>query len=289
MVKPKEHKALVVDLNNVWNRYLFVRKGDFCHTVRSVLHLFKSIYQAKEFTKVYIVLDGKPCVKYDEYKDYKHNRKHNPDKYIPMKVLTSVLCQYFTVIGGKKVEGDDVVAYVAKRLTKNYDTYIFSNDKDFLQLMQFGVKIVNLFKQGKIDTVVTPEEALMKFKNSKGKPLKHLKHILPYRVFKGDSSDGIPSAVSRLSDVDIRKIVEKHWNYKYEFNEDTLYLIIGSIEDSVLKEKLILNINNIIRNYNLMNLSFIPDEFKSNIQKVWYKLDVNGLAEYVDEEHMYLW
>jgi hypothetical protein len=87
----------------------------------------------------------------------------------------------------------------------------------------------------------------------------------------------------------IRKIVEKHWNYKYEFNEDTLYLIIGSVEDSVLKEKLILNINNIIRNYNLMNLSFIPDEFKSNIQKVWYKLDVNGLAEYVDEEHMYLW
>lgn len=289
MTEQKERKALIVDLNNVWNRYLFVRKGDFSATVSSVLHLFKSIYQSKEFATVYIVLDGKPCEKYEEYKDYKHNRKHNPDKYIPMKVLSSVLCQYFNVVGGKRVEGDNVVAYIAKKLSKKYDTYIFSNDKDFLQLMQFGVKIVSLFKQGKIDTIVTPEEALMKFKNSKGKPLKHLKHILPYRVFKGDSSDGIPSAVSRLSDVDIRKIVEKHWNYKYEFNEDTLYLIIGSVEDSVLKEKLILNMHNIIRNYNLMNLSFIPDEFQSSIQKVYYKLDINGLSEYVNKEELYKW
>lgn len=284
-----KHKALVVDLSNVWNRYLFARKGDFSQTVGSILHLFKSIYQAKQFMKVYIVLDGKPCEKYDEFKEYKKNRKHNPDKYIPMKVLSSVLCQYFTVVGGKRVEGDDVVAYIAKRLTKNYDTYIFSNDKDFLQLMQFGVKIVTQFKKGLIECVTTEEEALAKFKNNQGTPLKELKHILPYRVFKGDSSDGIPPAIHGLYDKYIREFIENYWIYDKEFSEDLLMTMIGGVKDSGLRSKLTLNINNIMRNWMLTNLSYIPDDFKSNIQKVWYKLDVNGLSEYVDGEGMYKW
>ena len=90
-------KILIVDLNNIWNKYLWVRKGNFPDTISAILHLFRSINREKEFSKVYIVIDGKPCEKYDEYKEYKSNRKHNPDKYIPMKVLSSVLSQYFNV------------------------------------------------------------------------------------------------------------------------------------------------------------------------------------------------
>ena len=226
---------------------------------------------------------------YDEYKEYKSNRKHNPDKYIPMKVLSSVLSQYFNVVGGKHVEGDEVIAFLATRLAKKADVYIYSNDKDFLQLMQYGVKEVTNFKKGHSEVIISEEDALMKFKNNKGKPLKQLKHILPYRVFKGDTSDGIPSACKGMYDKDIRHIVEKCWIYKEPYSEDLLLRIIGKVEDATLKETLIKNINNINRNYKLMSLIDIPDSFKSNIQKIWYKLDVAGLNEYVQQKDLYQW
>ena len=282
-------KILIVDLNNIWNKYLWVRKGNFPDTISAILHLFRSIYREKEFSKVYIVIDGKPCEKYDEYKEYKSNRKHNPDKYIPMKVLSSVLSQYFNVVGGKHVEGDEVIAFLATRLAKKADVYIYSNDKDFLQLMQYGVKEVTNFKKGHSEVIISEEDALMKFKNNKGKPLKQLKHILPYRLFKGDTSDGIPPACKGMYDKDIRHIVEKCWIYKEPYSEDLLLRIIGKVEDDTLKETLIKNINNINRNYKLMSLIDIPDSFKSNIQKSWYRLDVAGLNEYVQQKDLYQW
>ena len=282
-------KILIVDLNNIWNKYLWARKGNFSDTISAVLHLFRSIYREKEFNKVYVVIDGKPSEKYDEYKEYKSNRKHNPDKYIPMKVLSSVLSQYFNVVGGKHVEGDEVIAFLATRLAKKADVYIYSNDKDFLQLMQYGVKEITNFKRGHSEVIISKEDALMKFKNSKGTPLKQLKHILPYRVFKGDTSDGIPSACRGMYDKDIRHIVEECWIYKEPYSEDLLLRIIGKVEDSTLKETLIKNINNINRNYKLMSLIDIPDSFKSNIQKIWYKLDVAGLNEYVQQKDLYQW
>lgn len=284
-------KALVVDFNNIWNKYLFVRKGNFSDTICAMLHLFRSIYNSKEFSRVYIVLDGKPCAKYDEYKEYKANRAKRPDRYIPVKILVSVLSQYFTVVGGKHVEGDEVTAYIAKRLAKNYDTYVYSNDKDFIQLMQYGVRILCQIKKGCIDTVLTEEEALAKFKNNKGEPLKKLEYVLPYRVFKGDSSDGIPSAVSGLYDVKIRDIVYNYWIYNYDFNEDILMTIIGRInaQDTKLAEKIILNKNNILRNYKLMDLCHISDDFKQNIKKIHYRLDIDGLSQYVSQECLYKW
>ena len=285
----EQKKALIVDLNNVWNKYLYVRKGNFPDAISAILHLFRSIYREKEFSKVYIVIDGKPCEKYDEYKEYKSNRKHNPDKYIPMKVLASVLSQYFTVVGGKRVEGDEVIGYIARRLAKKYDTYIYSNDKDFLQLMQYGVKEVTNFKRGHTEVIINKEEALNKFKNSKGEPLKELKHILPYRVFKGDSSDNISPACSGMYDKVIRDIIENIWIYNKPFNEDLLITMIGKVKDDKVKNTLIKNTNNILRNYKLMNISDIPDEFKQNIQKIWYKLDVDGINEYVRQEDLYQW
>ena len=41
-------KILIVDLNNIWNKYLWVRKGNFPDTISAILHLFRSIYREKE-------------------------------------------------------------------------------------------------------------------------------------------------------------------------------------------------------------------------------------------------
>ena len=35
-------KILIVDLNNIWNKYLWVRKGNFPDTISAILHLFRS-------------------------------------------------------------------------------------------------------------------------------------------------------------------------------------------------------------------------------------------------------
>lgn len=287
-MKPQA-KVLIVDLNNIWNKYLYARQGDFSKTLGSILCFFKSIYTAKEFNKVYIVADGKPSERYEEFKEYKSNRQHRPDRYIPMKVLTSILGQYFTVVGGKHVEGDDVTAYLATRLVKKNDTYIYSNDKDFLQLMNLGVKIIKSFKRGLIEEVLSDEEALSKFKDSKGHPLKELKHILPYRVFKGDSSDNIPPACKGLLDKYIREIVYECWIYKKEFNEDTLTDIMLEIPKEKIRLKVKENKDNILRNYKLMDLTHIPDSFKENIKRICYKPEPEAIKEYLISEALYRW
>lgn len=284
----EEKKALVVDLNNVWNRYLYARKGIFKDAVISVLHLFRSIYQSQEFAKVFIVIDGKPNEHYDTFKEYKSNRKHNPDKYIPMKAISSVLCQYFNVVGGKHQEGDAVVAYIASVLNKKYDTYIFSNDKDFIQLMYKGIHIVTEFKNGRISKTLEENEALKKFHNSNNEPLDKLSNVLKYRVFKGDTSDSIPPAVPRLKDTVIRDIVSNYW-VEEGLTEDILLRVIGEYPDIPVKVRLIQQKEDILRNYTLMNLLSFPENFRNNIQKIWYKKDPSCISEYVDKPELYNW
>lgn len=285
----KQGNVLVVDFNNIWNKYLYVRKGDFTNTIISVLHLFRSIYKSKFFSKVFIVMDGKPDEKYNEYKQYKQNRKKNPDKYIPLKVVTSVLSQYFTVVGGKRLEGDEVIAYIALKANRKYNTYIFSNDKDFIQLMQYGINIVSSFKQGKINELLTSEQALLKFKNNKGLPLKDLKYVLPYRVFKGDSSDGIPSACTGMRDDCIREIIYNHWGECDVLTETSFTEMLNSISDIKLIDKLSEHKEHIFRNFKLMNLCTISDNIKSQIHKIYYKFDYEGLKQYTTQEDLYKW
>ena len=283
-------KVLIVDFNNVWNKYLYTRRGDFSKAIYATLYFFKSVYLAKEFKSVFVVLDGKPTEKYEEFKDYKLNRKKNPDKYIPVKVIVSVLAQYFNVVGGKTLEGDEVVGYLATRLNKKYDTYIYSNDKDFLQLMDLGVKVVSEFRKGRIHSILSEQEALIKFKNSKGEPLEGLQNILPYRVFKGDSSDGIPSACTGMFDTDIRRIIYNHWQHG-ELTEDKLNEIVKNANADVNVKKHITSDfkNNIRRNWHLMNLTYLPDGLKQSINKIWYKLNVPGLTKYELDEPIYKW
>ena len=64
-------KALVVDFNNLWNKYLYSRGGNFTNAIYATLYFFRDLYNSKEFQRVYIVLDGKPDKGYEIYKDYK--------------------------------------------------------------------------------------------------------------------------------------------------------------------------------------------------------------------------
>ena len=107
-------------------------------------------------------------------------------------------------------------------------------------------------KDGKILTL-TDDEVLSKFKNSKKEPLDKVENVLKYRVFKGDSSDKISSAVKGLKDDVIRQIINL-WKEDY-LDEDVLLMLIGRIEDRKIQERLIENKNNILRNYTLMNLN----------------------------------
>lgn len=284
-------KALVVDFNNLWNKYLFFRKGDFTNAIYATLYFFRDLYQSKEFQKVFIVLDGKPDKGYEIYKDYKSNRKSNPDKYIPLKVIMSVLSQYFNVVGGKKNEGDEVIAYIATRLVKNYDTYIYSNDKDFIQLMQLGINIAKEFKKGRMTSVLTPEEALGKFKNTSGEPLKALDYILIYRIFKGDSSDGIPSACTGMFDKIIRQMIYTHWTYS-EVTEENLDKFITSVnEDYEIPKRISRQYkDNLMRNWKLMDLCHTSNELKTQVKKIKYPLDEEGLRNYkIDNQLLYHW
>ena len=284
-------KALVVDFNNLWNKYLYSRGGNFTNAIYATLYFFRDLYNSREFQRVYIVLDGKPDKGYEIYKDYKANRKSDPHKYIPLKVVMSVLSQYFNVVGGKKNEGDEVTAYIATRLLKNYDTYIYSNDKDFIQLMNLGVKIVKEFKQGRITELLTEEGALNKFKNTQGTPLKGLEYILIYRIFKGDYSDGIPSACTGMFDKIIRQMIYTHWDYP-EVTEENIEEFISRVnQDTKIGKRISSDYKeNLKRNWKLMDLCHTSDELKTQVKKIHYSLDEEGLSKYnVCNKQLFYW
>jgi DNA polymerase-1 len=157
----------------------------FANILRRLLKDYKPDY-------VGIVFDtSKPTFRDKLFESYKAHRPPMPDEMsiqLPyVRRLCQALCMPILELDG--YEADDVIGTLAKKgATKNLDVLVISNDKDMMQLVNSGVRILRTGTGGaKADTIVdaaTVQEIL-------GVPPEK---VIDLMALLGDNIDNIPGA-----------------------------------------------------------------------------------------------
>ena len=183
----------------------------------------------------------------------------------------------FHVLNIEKCEADDIIGVLTNYFhNKIEEVYIISRDKDFLQLIDKDIHLVDPFRndyivEGKIYknvmSVTTKEEAL-KYK---------LLHIIT-----GDTTDGIMNMLSDDHVLAFPKVIngkkEKQTSIGWKkisklLNED------GTLNMEEYKTFIKQNTKNWLRNKKLIDLNDIPNEYKDLIINT-YKESVDNQVEF---------
>ena len=222
-----------------------------------------------------LVFDAKgKNFRHDIYSDYKANRSKMPDELseqIPKLYEILELLGYPPIIIDG-VEADDVIGTLSKQFRKKKVVRIFSGDKDFAQLVNSSVAIINPI------TLETMDEVAVKKKFGID-----AKHIIDYLALVGDKSDNIPGlpgvgskTASRLINQygSVENII-KNKNLISGKVGETLKENIDQLKLSkilaTIKEDLDLNIN-------LKNL-IKKDTDDDKIVKIFKRLELNSLLK----------
>ena len=279
-------ELILIDFSWLYNRYYYVAKYqadtqgipfeeqvDFIKAkLIYMLSSFLKIVKEKYFAaKIILVLDtptselvGSPSK--DGYKQNR-NKKEKSEVY---KNLNSVVAQLseddrLTFIRAWGYEADQVIAYLAEKYCESKAVLIYSGDKDLLQLTYHKrIKVADKFEKGQF-LVKTDCDIFNKFKNSKGEDFTRIsenkRDILKYRVLKGDPSDNLGPVFPRIKDKEIASIIKDYWIDYEEFSSERACKIIEDLkgDNPKLAEKLENNVDNWVKNYNLMNLQGISE------------------------------
>ncbi|MDC7227946.1 MAG: DNA polymerase I [Spirochaetales bacterium] len=168
---------------------------------RSIAALFEN--HKPEFFGV--VLDSTtPTFRHERYPEYKANREKAPDDlHAQVPVIKEVLkAMNIKSVRMDGYEADDIIAYFAKKcVEEGRECYIITGDKDLLQLVGSGVKIM---KPDKGDYQILDEPDVADVWGVRPD------QIIDYLALTGDSADNVPgvkgigpkTAVKLLSEFD---------------------------------------------------------------------------------------
>jgi 5'-3' exonuclease len=244
-------RLLTIDAHNSIFRTIAVaesettKKGiiDLHYTYWKHLYLNMMLNQIKKFKaeKMVMAIDSKNVWRRDIYPAYKATRKANRDKStIDFDKFFPVLEEYlkdlkevFSPIIFAKIdrcEGDDIIAAIVQNDRKSQIT-IVSTDKDLNQLLKFkNVKQFDPIKKTYVQSL-NPEVDLQK------------------KIIMGDKGDNIPAIKARIGKVTAANII----------TEGTLDDLLNDIETGELVK------NNLVRNTQLIDLSYIPKEIQTKV------------------------
>lgn len=153
----------------------------FAVTILRLLELYKCPYVA-------VVFDShKPSFRKELYEHYKANREEMPDDMKSQIPLIFELVKAFNLISVMQdgLEADDIIAHLTREAVgKGFEVSLVTKDKDLMQLVGNGVRMLAPDTNGKID-VYGPSEVEQKM----GVPPEKIRDLL---ALMGDSSDNIP-------------------------------------------------------------------------------------------------
>jgi DNA polymerase-1 len=279
----KEHdRVLIIDGLNLFLRNFAILNyinehgvhiGGLSGFLRSLGFLINQINP----TSVYIVFDGigSSSNRKNLVPEYKSNR--NTGKLVNWEAFDDIeeendakinqisrLIHYLKCIPVKtismdKVEADDIIAYLSKHFEKenNSKVFIVSSDKDFLQLVTDNITVFRPTEK----EFFTPKKIKDKF----GLPAEN---FLLYKTLLGDKSDQI-SGIKGLGEKGIFKKFPELQNQILTL-EDIFDICENKYKEHVIYSRVILEQDNISKNYLIMNLSnpLLDDKEKQEIQDV---------------------
>lgn len=252
-----------MDLNWTYNRFFYVKSQQNPQepqqaTNKAMLEFLSRIQSTREFNKVFIVVDGAHPHTKEIYEGYKAGRADKSQVYAGLEDFCKLASKLpnTVVLQNDQAEADELIAYICYKHHEHARITIYSGDKDLLQLLVYpSVRISSKYEHGKF---LIPEckEVLGKFSNStKTKSIKTLKHILPYRVLRGDTSDCIPAPIKRLKYDKILAFL-RALDTSPLINEESFARAVRLIQsnDEKFAQQLLKAHDEIFRNYRLMSL-----------------------------------
>ena len=179
-----------------------------------------------------------------------------------------------TVLSVDNVEADDVIAYLTNVITERGGlTYIASNDKDFLQLVNSSVRIYNPIKKKiyDVDTIVKEYGV-------------HPNNFMIYRTIDGDDSDnidgvkgvGLATLIKNFPEINNETPIP--WEHIFTQCEEKIETLKLTKKKNAACERILENKDIITRNMLLMRLDdqYISGTLKLKILRQ-FDATINGL------------
>lgn len=214
----------------------------FIKCIEQLIKKYKSEYQQVFFCQD---CDRSSNWRYKIYPDYKNNRTYDEYIFDYFKTTINNLIPYFIGFGCyhlsiNKVEADDIVYFITKKLLDHTDKniIIITNDYDYIQMIQDRVKIYNL-KDLDLSTKIEQSPEI----------------DLKMKIILGDKSDNIPAIFKRCG---------KATALKYAINQNLLEEKME--QDQELRERY--NLNKL-----LIDLCQIPNEIEKSIETNFNKIN----------------
>jgi DNA polymerase-1 len=212
-------------------------------------------------TSVYVVFDGEGSTvnRKNLLPEYKSNRnitritnwsifnsleeEHEAKVDQIVRLIHYLKCIPVKTVALDKVEADDIIAHLSKKLSTEYNSKVFivSSDKDFVQLINKNIVVYRPIEKD----YYTEDTVKEKF----GIPASN---FILYKVLLGDSSDRV-KGIKGLGEKTILKkfpeLVEKTLSL-----EDIFTISEGKIKDHVVYSRVIFDKNSLKTSYRIMNL-----------------------------------
>jgi len=168
-----------------------------------------------------------PTFRHKRYPKYKATREKMPEELVAQlpKIRSIAESLGITVLESPGYEADDVMGTLAVTAAqKNIDTYLFTGDKDFMQLVGGNIRIYNLKKTDQ-DAEILDSQGVVKKTGLKPQ------QIRDYFALMGDSSDNVPG-VPGVGQKTAFKLIEEFESF------DRLYEQLPSVKPESLRSKL---------------------------------------------------
>ena len=160
-------------------------QGDPTGAVYGVVNMLKRLSKTTPADLCVVVFDPPgPTTRHQLFPDYKANRSAAPDDLHAQMTPTFDLIKAYgwPVVSVPGIEADDVIGTLARQaLSLDYEVLISTGDKDFAQLVQPGLTLVNTMQNTQLDV----SGVIKKFGVRPDQ-------IIDYLALVGDSADNIP-------------------------------------------------------------------------------------------------
>lgn len=247
----------------------------FIIKVLSIIEKFKPNYLG-------IIFDSKEkTFRHEIYPAYKETRYKAPEeinRQTPILIeILNKLNFYTLVIPG--FEADDIISYITRKLKSNQNNtiYIYSSDKDLMQLIDNNVFLIGTSSSSKDEIVIDRNEVYNKFGV-------YPEQIADYLSLTGDSSDNVPG-VKGIGEVTAKNLLEKYKSldniYKYINtieNKKIVEKLLKNKEEAYLSKKLVILDRDINFNFSLENFK-IPESFSDEALELIKKYELKKIYE----------
>jgi DNA-directed DNA polymerase len=270
MIKKEKKKILILDTSTLFYRAAF-SKLDEVNTFKSLEPVYEYISDVirdlklnvgglSGVDKIISVMDSTSILLRQQiYPDYKKTRREDISKEKEfVRENRFNLARHISKYGIQHImkngyESDDIIYTLAQKLKKDYDVWIYTVDKDLMQMVEKNVSIITWNAKGY--TLVEHDDLTYLYDRFM---LNSYSDIFTHLVYVGDSSDSI-EGVAGVGKKTISLLID-------EFGDvDGIFRNADKIKDMKIRnsEKISLNISNsydiIERNKKLIKLMEVPD------------------------------